>query len=84
MTGSFEVWIHRDNDEWSQVMDDDVPAFENEKRALAVAGKVAQDEDIVEVLVIERKERLRLNGPARLSPSTGFKHAKSAPKNRKA
>ena len=82
MTGSFEIWIHRDTDTWHQIMENDEPAFASEKRALAIAGKVSQDNDVVEVLVIERTERLCLNGPARLSPSTGFKPAKLAPKKK--
>ena len=62
---TFEVWVHKADDTWHQILDtDDVPVFLNEKRALAIMGKIACREDTVETVMFERMVRSRLNGPA--------------------
>ncbi len=70
---TFEVWLHKVNehpdtgelsDTWHQILDGEDPAFPTEKRAMAVGGRVAQRDEVIEVVVIRRSLCMRLNGPS--------------------
>jgi len=89
MQDTYEVWTEKVDGSWTRIIEGKNDGiFENNKRALAVAGKASQDEDVLRVVVIKRIPVAEFNGAAktlpRPAPKKRFVLVENSPKKKEA
>jgi hypothetical protein len=67
---TYEIWMQSIDGKWHPIVDADSNTyFSNKKRAMLVGSNAAADQDAVEVVVIERRPILFLNGTGKSRPA---------------